>query len=170
MSGHNNMLYKYYMNCSGICVQRFERLWRFYLKFCNVHETKWTRHVKRDCDIAQWYISSANSLLLSSLSGTQPNLNSGTDISTGICVGDHQTPHPPPPYTPVEKLNAFRWFTEVIHSPIWHVTIHGSVTEWHAWELHWMQSCDLSCVRSVRQSLWRKWHTLYGELQSSMLA
>ena len=23
MPGHNNMLYKYYRNCSGICMQRF---------------------------------------------------------------------------------------------------------------------------------------------------
>ena len=32
MSGHNNMLYKYYRNCSGICMQR---LWRFGCKLCN---------------------------------------------------------------------------------------------------------------------------------------
>ena len=29
---HNNMLYKYYRNCSGICMQR---LWRFGCKSCN---------------------------------------------------------------------------------------------------------------------------------------
>ena len=55
---NEHTIYKYYMNCSGIWVQRFERLWRFGLTFCNVHETKWTRHDKRDCDVAQWYTSS----------------------------------------------------------------------------------------------------------------
>ena len=42
-------------------------------------------------------------------------------------------PNPTLPPTLLWKLNGFRWFTEVIHSPIWQVTIHGSVTEWHAW-------------------------------------
>ena len=45
-------------------VQRFECLWRLGLKFCNVHDTKWTRHVKRDCDVAQWYTSSGRKQFL----------------------------------------------------------------------------------------------------------
>ena len=69
MSGHNDMLYKYYRNCSGI---RMQRLWRFGCKWCNhwlmsIQETKWMPHVKRESDAVQSYISSGKSHVNSSL-------------------------------------------------------------------------------------------------------
>ena len=48
MSGHNNMLYKYYRNCSGICMQRLQVM----QPLANVHEIKWTPHVKWESDVA----------------------------------------------------------------------------------------------------------------------
>ena len=62
---------------------------------------------------------------------------------------NHQTP--PPPLHPCEKLNGFRWFTEVTHSPIWQVTIHGSVTEWHAW--HWSRNIIVTILSMLEYVL-----------------
>ena len=55
MYGHNNMLYKYYMNfpayaCNVLNV--CDAFVQILQPLANVHETKWTRHVKRDCDVA----------------------------------------------------------------------------------------------------------------------
>ena len=60
MSACNNIIYKYYRICFGECMQ--QSLWRFVGKLCNrsldVHEPKWTSHVKRPGDVAQWCTSS----------------------------------------------------------------------------------------------------------------
>ena len=56
MSGYNNMLYiniigiipAYACNVLNVCDAFVQILQPLY----NVHETKWTRHVKRDCDVA----------------------------------------------------------------------------------------------------------------------
>ena len=56
MSGHNDMLYKYYRNYSGIYACNILNVCDAFVQIlqplANVHETKWTRHVKRDCDVA----------------------------------------------------------------------------------------------------------------------
>ena len=57
----HNMLYKYCRNCSGIIMlATFVTLWLQVVQpLANVHETKWTPHVKRETDVAQSYTSSA---------------------------------------------------------------------------------------------------------------
>ena len=58
MSGYNNKLYKYYRNCS-VMHATFVTLWLQVVQpLANVHETKWTPHVKRESDVAQSYTSS----------------------------------------------------------------------------------------------------------------
>ena len=60
MSGHNNTLYRYYRNWSGICMQRF---WRFGCKLCNHWLTSMRQNGRptlngRQTDVAQSYTSS----------------------------------------------------------------------------------------------------------------
>ena len=70
MSGHNNMLYKYYRNCSGICMHSlsvFVTPWLQVMQpLTNVQETKWTPYVKRENDVAQSYITNRVLLIISS--------------------------------------------------------------------------------------------------------
>ena len=56
MSGHNDMRYKYYRICFGVCMQFCDAL----IASCaiGIHEPKWTTHVKRPSDVAQSYTSS----------------------------------------------------------------------------------------------------------------
>ena len=62
LSGHNNMLYKYYyyeLFRYNIMHATFVTLWlKVVQPLANVHETKWTPHVKRQSDVAQSYTSS----------------------------------------------------------------------------------------------------------------
>ena len=53
------MLYKYYRKLFRHMHATFVTLWlQFVQPLANVHETKWTPHVKRETDVAQSYTSS----------------------------------------------------------------------------------------------------------------
>ena len=62
ISVHNNTLYKYYRICSGIYMHAsFVMLWLQVVQpLANVHETRWTPHVKRESDVVQSYTSSGS--------------------------------------------------------------------------------------------------------------
>ena len=63
-----DMLYKYYRNCSGICMESFVTLWLQVVQpLANVHETKWTPQVKRQSDVAQSCKSSGFAIETSSI-------------------------------------------------------------------------------------------------------
>ena len=84
MSGHNNMLYKYYRNCSGIMHATFVTLWLQVMQpLANVHETKWTPHVKRETDVAVHIIAVVSSLINVA---TSPTIHLHTWLSCKIVL------------------------------------------------------------------------------------